>query len=81
MTFGLAGIVVALLAAALLFFSYVGVVQLWREEQVGLLVVLLALCLFGVGLLAFAIAGVVKLGAWRSYGRARAARRRHTEAG
>jgi hypothetical protein len=81
MTFGLTEIFVALLAAALLFFVYVGVVQLWREERAGLLVVLLVLCLLGVGLLAFAIAGVVKFGAWQSYGRARAATRRRTEAG
>jgi hypothetical protein len=81
MTVGLTEIVVALLAAALLFFAYVGVVQLWREGQAGLLVVLLALCLLGVGLLAFAIAGLVKFGAWRSYGRARAAMRRRPETG
>ena len=57
MNFGLTEVLVAVLAAALLFFAYVGIVQLWREERAGLLVVLLGLCLLGVGILAFAARG------------------------
>ena len=79
MNFGLTEVFVAVLAAALLFFAYVGIVQLWREERAGLLVVLLGLCLLGVGILAFAVAGVVKFGDWRRTERARAATRRRTE--
>jgi uncharacterized membrane protein (DUF4010 family) len=65
MNLGPTELVVLMLLAVVLFFAWVGVVQLSREKRWGVIAVLAVLCVLGLGVLAFSLAGAFKFPAWR----------------